>query len=138
MELAELAELAALVVPRIATPQLRAALDAAPFRVTIAARDAAALRATCDECPDVIFIDGDEAGATTLGLVRMLWAACDSPVLVFRADASPEAAIQLLDAGADDVIPKSCEEPELSARVRAALRRHVRYEERLTRTLRSG
>jgi two-component system, OmpR family, response regulator len=45
------------------------------------------------------------------------------PILVLSDLDSPEAAIEALDAGADDFVPRPCDPGELVARVRALLRR---------------
>lgn len=97
------------------------------FDVTDAADSVSALRMTYEERPDMALVDLDAGGVGGLELIRILRAACDVPIvgLVENADDSAEI-VRALDAGADDVITKSCAAVELLARVHAAVRRYQR------------
>ena len=97
------------------------------FDVTDASDSFAALRMTYEERPDLALVDLDAGGAGGVELIRILRAACDVPIvgLVENSHESAEV-VRALDAGADDVITKSCGAVEMLARVHAAVRRYQR------------
>lgn len=71
----------------------------------------------CDPLsPEVVLLDPQP------GLTELLRARTDAPVVVLGRDASVDARVAALDAGADDVIPFPFELQELLARVRAIRR----------------
>lgn len=66
-------------------------------------------------------------------LRRIRAGSADLPILILGNQARPEERAQVLDAGADDVVLKPFAFSELSARVRALLRRGVRAGETVLR-----
>lgn len=81
-------------------------------------------RLALDEQPDVIILDlqlPDEDGMSLLQRLRN--ARCKVPVLIATARDAVKHRIEGLDVGADDYIVKPIHFGELSARVRALLRR---------------
>lgn len=67
---------------------------------------------------------GDIHGVTILRELRRSGVA--TPVLILTAEASESVLVQALDAGADEYVVKPVRSRELSARVRALVRRRVR------------
>ena len=102
---------------------VRHAVESTPARVLEAssARDAIDLAAS--EKPDLIVLDlglPDESGLTVCREVRS-WSSV--PILVLSARHSEREKVELLDAGADDYVTKPFGSAELTARLRALLRR---------------
>ncbi len=95
-------------------------------------RDAAAARATlASERFDFVLLDlGLPAGSTGepadgLAILRELRARRDTtPVIVLTARDAPGDRVKGLDSGADDYLVKPFEFDELTARIRAVMRRH--------------
>ena len=104
-------------------------LQADGFDIVEAEDGAGALRATFEERPDAALVDLDADGlAGGIELIRILRAACDVPILGLAELDDATNVVRALDAGADDVVLKSCGAIELLARVRAAVRRYQRVE----------
>jgi len=73
---------------------------------------------------DLLVLDINLPGMNGLDLLRHLRRAkCDIPVLLLTARADTQDRVAGLDAGADDYLVKPFELSELSARIRALLRR---------------
>ena len=73
---------------------------------------------------DLLILDINLPSINGLDLLRQLRSAkCTFPVLLLTARADTQDRVAGLDAGADDYLVKPFELPELSARVRALLRR---------------
>ncbi len=105
---------------------LRASLGADEYRVYEAetARDGAAQAAARQ--PDLMVLDlglPDEDGLTVIRQVRT-WS--QMPIIVLSARGQERVKIEALDAGADDFVAKPFAVGELTARIRAALRRTAR------------
>jgi two-component system, OmpR family, response regulator MprA len=109
-------------------PSVRDALDRAlrmdGYRVSMAADGVEALAALADSPPDAVVLDLLMPPPDGLEVCRRLRAAGDRiPVLMLTArDAVPDR-VKGLDAGADDYLVKPFALEELSARLRALLRR---------------
>ncbi|PWU47961.1 hypothetical protein DLE60_34675 [Micromonospora globispora] len=108
-------------------PDLRAFLTsllAPAYRVLTAADGRAALDLTARELPDLVLTDVMMPRMDGFALLRALREdrrAAGVPVIVLSARAGEEAAVEGLQAGADDYLPKPFSSPELLARVRSHL-----------------
>jgi two-component system response regulator MprA len=109
-------------------PSVRDALDRAlrldGYKVRVAHDGRQALEALADEPPDAVVLDVLMPAPDGLEVTRRLRAAGDrTPVLLLTArDAVPDR-VKGLDAGADDYLVKPFALEELTARLRALLRR---------------
>jgi two-component system, OmpR family, response regulator MprA len=109
-------------------PSVRDALDRAlrldGYKVRLAPDGRAALEALADDPPDAVVLDVLMPAPDGLEVCRRLRAAGDrTPVLLLTArDAVPDR-VKGLDAGADDYLVKPFALEELTARLRALLRR---------------
>src|SRR5690349_22478276 len=103
---------------------LRRALTLAGYEVATAEDAEGGLDAIAREHPDAVLLDVGLPGADGLEACRRLRAAGDrTPVLMLTArDAIPDR-VRGLDAGADDYLVKPFALEELTARLRALLRR---------------
>lgn len=104
---------------------LRITLSAAGHQVSTAVDGAGALREAAAAHPDVVVLDlglPDMDGTEVLAGLRPWFT---GPVVVLSARTSSTDKIQALDAGADDYVSKPFDMAELSARLRAALRRRL-------------
>jgi two-component system KDP operon response regulator KdpE len=81
--------------------------------------------------PDLLLVDLGLPDGNGIDLIRRIRAWSPVPIIVLSARTMEEQKIAALDAGADDYITKPFSTPELLARVRAALRRHVRGTEQI-------
>ncbi|HEY0767175.1 MAG TPA: response regulator, partial [Steroidobacteraceae bacterium] len=75
--------------------------------------------------PDVLLIDLGLPDGDGLTVIRRVRAWSPVPIVVLSARTMEEQKVAALDAGADDYVTKPFSAPELLARLRAALRRHV-------------
>jgi DNA-binding response OmpR family regulator len=83
---------------------------------------------------DAAILDPSSVQAGSIEAVRRIRAAChDLPILILANQARPEERAQMLDCGADDLLLKPFAFSELSARVRALLRRGGRVAEAVLR-----
>lgn len=86
-----------------------------------------ALRSLFDERPDAALVDLATQGLSGgTELIRILRSACDLSIIGLVDEDDSAEIVRALDAGADDVILKSCGPVELLARIRAAVRRYQR------------
>lgn len=117
---------------RMIGSSLRAVLQAEGHAVDWV-RDLASARAACSaEHFDLILLDlslperaDAPASADGLSLLRELRARRDTtPVIILTARDASQARVDGLDSGADDYLVKPFEVSELSARIRAVIRRH--------------
>jgi DNA-binding response OmpR family regulator len=93
------------------------------YRVACAADGADALRQAQALKPDAIILDLMLPGIDGLQVCRRLRGQGDAPILLLTARDAVEDRVQGLDAGADDYLGKPFSFAELSARLRALLRR---------------
>ena len=101
---------------------LRASLGAAGHRVVTADDAAGALTTMAAEKPDLVILDlglPDRSGLEVIAEVRKH---SPVPIIVLSARSDERAKVEALDLGADDYISKPFGIPELTARIRAALR----------------
>ena len=98
-------------------------LEGDGYRVCAVADGSAALVAVDEFQPDLAMIDDGLPGAKGIDLARRLRQASDLPIIFVTGADSPEDIRRGFSAGADDYIVKPFDAGELSARVRAVLRR---------------
>jgi two-component system KDP operon response regulator KdpE len=107
---------------------LRMLFEANGFRVVMEKTARGGQQAARVHRPDAMIVDlglPDWDGIKVIQEVR-LWSAI--PIIVLSARTAEEQRLAAFEAGADDYVIKPFSAPELVARVRAALRRHVRGE----------
>jgi two-component system response regulator MprA len=102
------------------------ALRLAGFETATAADGAAGLETIGRRAPDAVVLDVLMAGVDGLDVCRRLRAMGDrTPVLILTARDAVGDRVGGLEAGADDYLPKPFDVDELTARVRALIRRSL-------------
>jgi two-component system KDP operon response regulator KdpE len=109
---------------------VRALLESEKYRVVEADTAARAEVAARSSRPDLLLVDLGLPDRDGLEVIRGVRSWSSTPIIVLSARTMDEQKIAALDAGADDYVTKPFSAPELLARVRAALRRHVRTPEK--------
>lgn len=104
---------------------LRAYLSSDGFRISVAHEGESAVRAALVELPDIAVIDVMMPGYSGIEVLRRIRARSGLPVLMLTARGDSESRILGLELGADDYVAKPCTPRELSARLRAILRRSL-------------
>jgi two-component system response regulator MprA len=105
---------------------LERTLTAEGYSVAAAADGGAALAAVERSVPDAIVLDVTMPGLDGLAVTRRLRAkGLRVPILLLTARDAIQERVAGLDAGADDYLVKPFDPDELSARVRALLRRNA-------------
>lgn len=105
---------------------LRFALPAAEFAVLDAETVAQATRLLADKIPDLIILDWmlpDKSGIEFIKWIKHRELLKDIPIIMLTAKAEEAQKIQGLTTGADDYVTKPFSPAELTARIRAILRR---------------
>jgi two-component system phosphate regulon response regulator PhoB len=105
---------------------LRFALERADFRVVEAADVQAARLKIAEACPDLVLLDWMLPGVSGVEFARELKAdpsLRDIPLVMVTARAEEEDKVRALNLGCDDYVTKPFSFPELTARMRAVLRR---------------
>ena len=82
-----------------------------------------AVKRHAEESPDLVILDRNLPRMSGEEVCRWIRAAADTPILMLTGEKGPDERARLLDAGADDYLEKPFSKKELSARVRALLRR---------------
>jgi len=95
------------------------------FRVVTAASGDEALRMAEEQRPDIALLDIVMPEMTGLEVMRRLRERSSIPVILLTAKGSESDKVRGLELGADDYLAKPFSPDELSARVRAVLRRSV-------------
>ena len=115
---------------------LRTQLSSEGFRVVTASDGEEALTIAEEQRPDIVLLDLMMPGMTGIDVMSALRARSDVPVVLLTAKGADEDKVRGLELGADDYLAKPFSPDELSARVRAVLRRSVRGPEgeRIVRT----
>jgi len=107
-------------------------LEAEGYAVSAAADGGGALAALERSVPDIVVLDVAMPGVDGLAVTRRVRAkGLAVPILLLTARDAVEERVAGLDAGADDYLVKPFESRELSARLRALLRRNRPPEEQL-------
>ena len=106
---------------------VQAALRPAGLRVAQVDRSLPLPEDIADLRPDVIVLEDGELSARATHIPVSSDPANRVPVLVMTAVAAPGRSIQLLDAGADDVIGRPFDPIEFAARVRGLIRRRGQH-----------
>ena len=102
---------------------LRTTLSAQGYEVFDARTGEEALDAIREQRFDLILLDMNMPGMGGLAAGREIRAGSDTAIIMLTVRDSEHDKVTALDAGADDYITKPFGSPELSARIRAALRR---------------
>jgi len=105
------------------TRVLRRSLMAKGYDVRVAGDGEFALQTFHDWPPDLVITDLAMPNISGLELCRRLRATSEVPIIVLSVRGEEQTKVQALDAGADDYVTKPFGMDELSARIRAALRR---------------
>ncbi len=100
-------------------------LTAQGFRVITASSGEEALRLAEEQRPDIVLLDIVMPEMTGLEVMRKLREQMNTPVILVTAKDSDIDKVRGLEQGADDYIVKPFSPEELSARIRAVLRRSV-------------
>ncbi|MDT0464602.1 response regulator transcription factor [Streptomyces gibsoniae] len=108
-------------------PQLLRALDvnlsAQSYAVATAPDGTSALRLASRRPPDAVIVDLALPDVDGTDVITGLRACSSMPVIALSEHAEPADVVEVLDAGADDCVPKPFAMEELLARLRAVLRR---------------
>jgi DNA-binding response OmpR family regulator len=102
---------------------LRLALTDEGYQVTEAGTAAACHSRLAEEYPDVVLLDLMLPDGDGLDVCRAIRRQSDVPVIIVTARADSSDVVAGLEVGADDYVTKPLVAKELSARIRALLRR---------------
>jgi two-component system KDP operon response regulator KdpE len=100
-------------------------LESAGYQVRIAADGRAGLETFRSWLPDVVITDLSMPGFTGLELCERIRQLSDVPLLVLSVKEDEPTKVKAFDLGADDYVSKPFGMAELTARVRALLRRTI-------------
>ena len=95
------------------------------YEVVTAYDGEAALHRHAEESPDLIILDRGLPKLSGDEVCRRIRAMSSTPILMLTGEKGSDERARLLDLGADDYLEKPFSKKELSARVRALLRRAV-------------
>ncbi|MBI4289396.1 MAG: response regulator transcription factor [Chloroflexi bacterium] len=104
-------------------------LELEGYRVVAAESGADGLNELDGEDMDLVLLDVMMPGMDGYAVCRHIREFSEVPVIMVTAKGSEEEKVQGLDAGADDYVTKPFSSKELTARVRAVLRRSKLWEE---------
>jgi DNA-binding response OmpR family regulator len=107
---------------------LRLALEDEGYAVADVGSAEEAVDSLTGRPPNIVLIDVMLPGADGFELCRRLRRQSDVPIIMVTARADSHDVVAGLEAGADDYVTKPFEPKELSARIRALLRRSGRTE----------
>jgi two-component system, OmpR family, KDP operon response regulator KdpE len=107
---------------------LRLLFEANGFRVVLAATAARGEQDAKLHRPDIAIVDLGLPDRDGLGVITAIRSWSPMPIVVLSARTAEPQRLAAFENGADDYVIKPFSAPELLARVRAILRRHVRGE----------
>ena len=93
------------------------------YQIVTAYDGETALKRHADEHPDLVILDRRLPRMSGDEVCRQIRAVSSTPILMLTGEKGSEERARLLDIGADDYLEKPFAKKELSARVRALLRR---------------
>lgn len=93
------------------------------YQIVTAYDGEVALRRHADEQPDLVILDRRLPRLSGDEVCKAIRARASTPILMLTGERGSEERARLLDLGADDYLEKPFSKKELSARVRALLRR---------------
>jgi two-component system response regulator MprA len=93
------------------------------YEVVTAYDGEAALKRHAEEAPDLVILDRGLPKMSGDEVCRRIRAISSTPILMLTGEKGSDERARLLDLGADDYLEKPFSKKELSARVRALLRR---------------
>ncbi|HEY6958037.1 MAG TPA: response regulator transcription factor [Candidatus Limnocylindria bacterium] len=93
------------------------------YQIVTAYDGETALRRHADERPDLVILDRRLPKLSGDDVCRQIRASATTPILMLTGEKGSDERARLLDLGADDYLEKPFSKNELSARVRALLRR---------------
>ncbi|HZP96719.1 MAG TPA: response regulator transcription factor [Candidatus Limnocylindria bacterium] len=93
------------------------------YQIVTAYDGEVALRRHADERPDLVILDRRLPRLSGDEVCKSIRAVSNTPILMLTGERGSEERARLLDLGADDYLEKPFSKKELSARVRALLRR---------------
>ena len=91
--------------------------------VAVAGTGMAGMSILMNEQPDIVLLDLGLPDIDGFGVLGMLRAVSDVPVIVITAQDDDRSIVRALDAGADDYVTKPFGADQVAARIRAVLRR---------------
>ena len=100
------------------------------YRLLTANNGETALNVLDEETPDLILLDIMMPGMDGYTVCQRIREFSQIPIIMVTAKGNDEEKVQGLDAGADDYVTKPFSSKELTARVRAVLRRTTLWDER--------
>jgi two-component system KDP operon response regulator KdpE len=107
---------------------LRILFESSGFRVVISETARAGERDARLYRPDVILVDLALPDGDGINVIQTIRAWSPVPIVVLSARTAEAERVRAFEKGADDYVLKPFSAPELVARIRAILRRHVRGE----------
>ena len=94
--------------------------------VVVAGTGMAGMSMLMQEQPDIVLLDLGLPDLDGFGVLAMLRAVSEVPVIVITAQDDDRSTVRALDAGADDYVTKPFGADQVAARIRAVLRRSRR------------
>lgn len=123
---------------RHALRMMKRILELEGYRVSTASNGEATLDIVDEEAPDLVLLDLMMPGIDGCTVCQRLRQFSPVPIIMVTARTKDEDKVQGLDAGADDYITKPFSAAEVTARVKAVLRRTKSWHEHPEPIFRSG
>lgn len=117
---------------------LQLTLEAEGYRVVRASGSQVALDIFVEEAPDLVLLDIMLPGMDGCTVCQRIREFSQVPIIMITAKTGDEDKVRGLDTGADDYITKPFSAMEVTARVRAVLRRTKSWDEHTEPIFRSG